>query len=61
MIEVGDIVTVNKDDIGLTLLRSAEILNKPRDVGDPWGFRNTETNGEVWTTERITVYKEPPK
>lgn len=57
MIEIGDVVCVNKDDACMTLIVRAEVLNVPRDVGESWGFRDLDSPREVWTTERITITK----
>jgi hypothetical protein len=57
MIEIGDIVSVNKDDACINLIVRAEVLNVPRAEGDAWGFRDLDNPREVWTTERITITK----
>ena len=60
-ISIGDTVQVNKDDAGMNLICRAEVLNVPRGEGDSWGFRDLDTGTEVWTTERITIYKQERK
>ena len=61
MIAIGDVVQVNKDDAGMNFIMRAEVLSMPRGEGDGWAFLNLDNGTEVWTSERITVYKRTPK
>lgn len=56
-IQVGDVVQVNKDDACMNFIKRAEVLNVPRGEGDGWAFLDLDTKTEIWTSERITVYK----
>lgn len=58
MIEVGDIVQVNINSAGMTLMSKAEVLYVPCATGDCWGFKDLTRDGqEVWTSEPLTIYK----
>ena len=57
-IEVGDIGTVNKDDMAMTWLHRAEVIHTPRGEGDVWGFRNLATGAEIFTSEKFTFYRD---
>lgn len=56
-INKGDIVTVNMETGGTTLGAHVEVISTPSCPGDFWGFRNTKTAREFWTSEPITIYK----
>lgn len=57
-INVGDTGVVNKDDIGMTWIRHAEVIKTPQGEGDVWGFRDLDRNRDVFTTERFTFYRD---
>ena len=57
MIVIGDVVQVNKDDAGMNFIMRAEVENVPHAEGDGWCFRDLDTGTEIWTNERVTVYK----
>lgn len=59
MIEIGDVVQVNKDDAGINWISRAEVIHKPQGDGDLWGFRDLDKGTEIFTNERFTIYKRP--
>jgi hypothetical protein len=59
MIELGDVVQVNKDDAGMNWIRRAEVIQMPRGEGDLWGFKDLDSNTEIYTNEKFTIYKRP--
>lgn len=59
MINVGDIVMVNKDDQSRNWIRRAQVLNVANNTGEAWGFLDLDSGTEIWTTETFTIYKEP--
>lgn len=58
-IEIGDLVSVNKDDACMNLILRAKVLHVPVATGDSWGFLDLDSQNEIWTTERITIIKRP--
>ncbi|HEY0684678.1 MAG TPA: hypothetical protein VGD45_20245 [Steroidobacter sp.] len=56
-INKGDIVTVNMEASATTLGAHVEVVCTPNGPGDFWGFRDTKTAKEFWTSEPITIYK----
>jgi putative protein kinase ArgK-like GTPase of G3E family len=57
MIEIGDVVQVNKDDACMNWIKRAEVIQMPRGEGDLWGFRDLDTSTEIFTNEKFTIYK----
>lgn len=55
-LNVGDIVRVNNNDAGMTMIYKAEVIHTPRGEGDLWGFKDCTCGNEIYTSERITVY-----
>ena len=56
-IKEGDTVSVNFNASQFTLSRSATVLSKQRNVGEPWVFRDDETGFIHYVSEECTVSK----
>lgn len=55
-LRIGDIVQLNKDDACMNWIARAEVISTPAGEGDLWGFRDTATGKEVYTSEKFTAY-----
>lgn len=54
-IKVGDIVSVNFNNVEFTLCRRAEVLNIPTTTGDSWVFKEVHNDQIHYVSEGCTI------
>ena len=54
-IEVGDIIRVNLNSVGITLCREAMVISTPCVPGDSWIIKDINTNELHYISETCTI------